>query len=160
MHEEQVHQSIKPCPICNGINYDYARTFGTLLMESLRAFAEFDIKKILALPILRETILAFPSGVILQVIQSVPSTPGLLCKNCRNYVLACPKCDSYFLSQELPSSLKIYRCPSCQIGLCICETSEEFNVLLKKNSRTQWVSAIIFGLIIVLILNVVFRLLR
>jgi len=148
------------CPSCGSIKYDYAFTWGTLITESARAITDFDIKRIIVLPILRELILSTPLSFFHEVLQGIPATPALVCTKCRAFLLVCPSCHRYFQVSDLPKKGKIYRCHYCKFGFCACECTDDFNRLLGKKSSAIWLSAFIgwavLGSVIYLIVKVLF----
>lgn len=149
-------EALKPCPSCGRVVYKYAYNVSGLLTETFDSITNFDVKRILLLPILRETIIALPLVFIRALFQNIPATPGLQCQHCRKFILPCPSCDDYYLIDEFPTAFKVYNCPKCKAGFSVCESNSKFDKLLDFDAKKQWLYVISFGLlgvIIVLFIN-------
>jgi hypothetical protein len=152
-NNKNVADEFKKCPCCGSSDYEYALTWGTLVSESVSAITDFDVKKMIVLPIIREIFVSGPASFIRSVFQDVPESPALLCKKCRSYILCCPNCDAYFSVSEFPKSASIYRCPDCNTGFQICENDDKFNKIMGKKNSLQWISAIIGVIILIMVIN-------
>ena len=110
----------KPCPDCGSIDYRYGRNNFKYLnaIISRKGFVKLS----------GDLINSFNNYVI----KGIPYTALLRCRVCESYVLPCPVCYEFLLSERYVDIGELFVCNKCNGKMTISETNDwEFGEFVK-----------------------------